>query len=200
MNNSVIRWERDFTKSVVRLAWPIMVQSLVTALMHILDNVMIGRLGEAELAGVTQADRVTFLLIVIMFGLISGSSIFTAQFWGTRDLVGIHKMMGLSMVMAASISLVFAIPSLIAPEWIMRLLIRDAAAVAAGATYLRVMSVVFIVQALVMVEESILKSTEHVKLPMVAGIVAILSSTLANYALIFGRFGFPRLGVLGGAY
>ncbi len=202
MNTSILRWERDFTRTVVRLAWPIMVQSLVSALMYILDNAMIGQLGEAELAGVAQANKVSFLVIIILFGLVSGSSIFTAQFWGKRDLVGIRQVMALSLMVAAPVALLFVAASMIAPDFIMGLLIQNqgsAAAAQAGAAYLRIVSLSFLVNSLVMVEEATLKSTEHVRLPMVASMVAIVTNATFNYLLIFGKFGFPRLGIRGGA-
>ncbi len=202
MNQSILRWERDFTRTVVRLAWPIMVQSLVSALMYILDNAMIGQLGQAELAGVSQANKVSFLVTIILFGLVSGSSIFSAQFWGKRDLKGIRQIMALSLMVAVPVALLFVAASVIAPGFIMGLLIQNAgsaAAAQAGASYLRIVAATFFVNALIMVEEATLKSTEHVRLPMVAAMAAIVANASFNYLLIFGKFGFPRLGILGGA-
>ena len=199
MNNSIVRWERDFTRTLVRLAGPIALQALIMALMNILDNVLIGQLGQAELAGVTQANRVSFLLHIGLFGLVSGCSIFMAQFWGKRDIVGIRQMMGLSLMTAFAVSLCFAIPSFLVPKAIMGLLINDAAAIDAGAIYLRIIAVQYLFVSMVMVNEAALKSTEHVNLPMIAGIAGILVDSLFNYLLIFGKWGFPRMGIYGGA-
>ncbi|MDL2206113.1 MATE family efflux transporter [Eubacteriales bacterium OttesenSCG-928-N13] len=199
MNKSILRWEGDFTKRVLRLAIPIAAQSLMLALMHVLDNVMIGNLGEIELAGVTQANRITFLMQVIMFGLISGSSILVSQYWGKKDLKGIHSLMGLGLITSFAIALAFAIPSLLIPEKLMRLLIQDEASVAAGVEYLRIIWVVYLMDALLMLNESVLKSTDNAMLPAICSVVGILMNTLFNWLLIFGRLGFPRMGVRGGA-
>lgn len=195
----LLRWERDFTRTVVRLALPITLQSLITALMHILDNAMIGQLGEAQLAGVTQANRVSFLLQLILFGMVSGASIFTAQLWGKRDLKGVHQLMGIGLLTAFAFSLLFAIPAIFAPQVLMRLLINNAETAAYGAQYLRIVGFVYLMDGVLLVEEAVLKSTEQVMLPTIAGICAILCNTLLNYLLIFGRFGFPRMEVRGGA-
>ena len=79
---SLLRWEKEFSRAVLRLSVPVSIQSLIVALMHIVDNLMISELGESYLAGVSQANRITFLMQMTMFGLVSGASVFTAQFWG----------------------------------------------------------------------------------------------------------------------
>lgn len=96
-NGDIFPWERDFTREALNVAVPIVIQTLFMALMHILDNVMIGRLGEVELAAVTQANRVTFLFQLVIFGLASGTSTLVAQYWGKQDLQGIHAVMGLAL-------------------------------------------------------------------------------------------------------
>ncbi|MEF9895111.1 MAG: MATE family efflux transporter, partial [Clostridia bacterium] len=138
LDRRLFHWEKDFTRTVLRLAVPIVVQSLMIALMHIVDNLMIGQLGEYQLAGVTQANRITFLLQVTMFGVVSGASIFTAQYWGKRDLAGIHRTLGLGMITGLGVAALFAIPSNICPEVQIRLLIHEEHAMEAGAAYLRV--------------------------------------------------------------
>ena len=75
MNQSLLRWERGFGSQLARLAIPIAIQSVVTSSMQIIDNVMIGYLGDIPLAAVTQANRISFLFQVTMFGVISGASI-----------------------------------------------------------------------------------------------------------------------------
>ncbi|MEG2859611.1 MAG: MATE family efflux transporter [Clostridia bacterium] len=199
LDRRLFHWEKNFTRTVLRLAVPIVVQSLMIALMHIVDNLMIGQLGEYQLAGVTQANRITFLLQVTMFGVVSGASIFTAQYWGKRDLAGIHRTLGLGMITGLGVAALFAIPSILCPEVLIRLLIHEEHAMEAGAAYLRVVGFAYLVQALSTVQAAVLKSTEQVKLPMAGSILAIVANTLLNYMLIFGKWGAPKLGVTGGA-
>lgn len=192
-------WERDFTRKVLRLAIPVAAQCLVTALMQIIDNVMIGQLGEAKLAGVTQANRITFLFQLAMFGAVSGASILVAQYWGRRDMKNIHSLLGVGLITAIGLAALFALPAMIVPEALLKLLINDAEAVAEGAKYLRIVALVYFVQALSLMLSAVLKSTEKVFLPMWAGIAAIASNTLLNCFLIFGLAGMPRLEVRGAA-
>lgn len=199
VNKKLFHWEPEFTRMVVRLAIPIAIQSLVAALMHIVDNVMIGQLGELEMASVTQANRVTFLFQLTMFGVVGGASVFSAQFWGKKDIAGIRRVLGLALMAAGSIALLFALPGIFMPEQVMGLLLKDKTAAQMGARYLRIVAIGYLFQAVSQVYAAVQKSTEQVRLPMAASIVAIVTNTLLNVVLIFGKLGFPKLGVEGAA-
>lgn len=199
VDGRIFKWERDFAKVVVRLAVPIILQSLLTAMMSIVDNLMIGQLGEVEMAAVTQANRLTFWFQLTMFGLVGGCSTFTAQFWGKNDLDGIHQVHGLALRLAVGLSLVFALPAILMPEKILGLLLADDQAVTIGASYLRIVGVGYLFQSVSQIYGAVQKSTEQVLLPMSAGIAAILTNTMLNILLIFGHLGAPRLGVQGAA-
>lgn len=196
---SLLRWEKEFSRAVLRLSVPVSIQSLIVALMHIVDNLMISELGESYLAGVSQANRITFLMQMTMFGLVSGASVFTAQFWGAKDIKGIHETLGIGMLTGILGALVFAIPSVLIPGKLIRLLLHEEPAIRAGVSYLRIVGLAYGVQAVSLTQSSVLRSTEQVKLPMVASIAAILTNLLFNYLLIYGKFGFPRLEAAGAA-
>lgn len=198
-NGDIFPWERDFTRETLNVAIPIVIQSMFTALMHIVDNVMIGQLGELELAAVTQANRITFLFQLVIFGLSGGTATLVAQFWGKRDNHGIQQTLGLSLGLSLLASLAFLAPCLLAPGPIMSLLLNDAAAVDIAASYLVVIVFSYVFTALAQCYATVQKSTEQAKLPMAANIVGLGVNTLLNYCLIFGRFGFPRMGARGGA-
>ncbi|MDR0929704.1 MAG: MATE family efflux transporter [Oscillospiraceae bacterium] len=198
-DGTLFPWERDFTKEALNVAVPIVIHSLFASLLHIIDNVMIGQLGELELAAVTQANRITFLFQMVLFGLAGGTATYAAQFWGKRDLAGIRRVLGLALCVALLAALLFLIPSLLMPGTLMGLLLKEADAAALAATYLPIIAVGYLLQAVTQCFSTVQKSTEQTKLSMVGGIASLLVNTGLNYCLIFGRLGFPRLGVRGGA-
>ena len=185
MQPSVFRWERDFSRQLFRLAVPIALQTVVTASMQIIDNLMIGALGDVPLAGVTQANRISFLFQVAMFGAISGASIFVAQYWGRRDVSGVRRTQGIAMLFGLLGAALLGIPSIVMPEALMRLLFESEAGVRAGAEYLSVIGIVYFVQSQSLIQAAVLKSTEPVKLPMVASIAAIATNIVFNTLLIY---------------
>ncbi len=95
-----------FRKTMIGIALPIILQMLLTNGLSFIDVMMIGRLGESEVAAVGLANQMFFLVFLIFFGITSGTGIFVAQFWGDRDEKGIHHVVGLSLVG----SMIFAVP------------------------------------------------------------------------------------------
>ncbi len=198
-NGDVFPWERDFTREFFGVAVPIAIQSMFGALLHIIDNIMIGQLGEVELAAVTQANRITFLFQLTIFGLCSGTATYVAQFWGKRDIKGIRQVMGLALCLALVSALLFLVPAMVAPRFLMGLLLNEEATIGAAVQYLPTISLTYIFFALTQCYATVQKSTEQARLPMFGGILALITNTFLNYCLIFGNLGFPRLGVRGGA-
>ena len=200
MQRSIFRWEREFSSQLVRLAIPIALQSVVASSMQLVDNLMIAAIGsDLPIAAVSQANRVSFLFQVALFGAISGSSIFVAQYWGKRDVLGVRRTFGIATVVGLVIAALIGLPSIAAPRAIMRLLVKSEDVVNLGAEYLGIMGFVYFVQSQSLVRAAVLKSTEQVKLPMFASIAGILTNVVFNYLLIFDHMWIGGWGVRGAA-
>jgi putative MATE family efflux protein len=191
--------DSTYFKSLARIAVPIAAQHFFTSSLNAVDVIMIGQLGETAVAAVGLANQVFFLLVLLMFGISSGAGMFTAQFWGKRDITNIHKVLGIGLLLGISSSLLFSIAGLVFPEFILGIYSKDAAVVALGSTYLRRVAYSYLFTSITFSFASVLRSTENVKLPMVVSIVALSLNTVLNYLLIFGNFGFPKMGVEGAA-
>jgi len=98
---------------------------------------MVGRLGATELAAVTQANRITFLFQLAMFGASGGVSVFTAQFWGKKDLRGVRSVQGIGLIAGLIVAAIIGIPSIVAPQAVLSLLLKNDEAIRIGADYLR---------------------------------------------------------------
>jgi len=192
---------RSFLAGFLKLALPMMGQTLMMATMQVVDNVLVGRLqlGEYAISGVSQANRVSFLFQLAVFGMAGGASAFFSQYWGKRDQEGIERTLNLSVVIGLLIALLFAIPSIIAPQRLLGLLIASDRAVEVGAVYLRIVAISFFPYAISMALGASLKSPERVVLPMYASIAGVTIDAVMSYVLIFGRFGAPRMEVSGAA-
>ncbi len=117
MQRSIFRWEREFSSQLVRLAIPIALQSVVASSMQLVDNLMIAAIGsDLPIAAVSQANRVSFLFQVALFGAISGSSIFVAQYWGKRDVLGVRRTFGIATVVGLVVAALIGLPSIAAPR------------------------------------------------------------------------------------
>lgn len=190
---------KHFIRLLLTLGVPIALQHLVINSLNFVDTIMIGRLGEMEIAAVGLANQIYFVVNLFIFGICSGSAVFTAQYWGCRDLERLNRTAALGLILAAvPVSLVAAL-AYFRPEMLLRLFTRDAALISLSARYLRVVSFSFLFTAWAQFFENTVKSTERVRYPLYVALVAFGANTVLNWILIFGLLGFPALGVAGAA-
>ena len=191
--------DRSFYRSLIAIAAPIAMQNLISALLNMVDTIMIGQLGETEIASVGLANQVTFLLHLFLFGISSGSAIFTAQYWGTRDLANIKRVLGLGLLSACAIATIFLAAGLLLPKQLLSLFSTDETGVVMGSQYLIIIAFSFVMMAVSFTFSSVLRSMGNARLPMYISAFALLFNTALNYVLIFGHFSMPALGVRGAA-
>ena len=153
----------------------------------------------SEIAGVGLANNFFFLLSMLMFGAASGAGVFTAQFWGKKDIPGIRKNTGLCIIIVILISGVFTLFALFAPERVLRFYTTDPDVIKVGAEYLKTLAPCFIPFAISFVFTLVMRTIEKVKLAMVVTIISLSVNVLFNWLLIFGIGPFPALGVKGAA-
>ena len=197
----VVDFYRDpeYFPEVRRIAIPIMLQQAVFSLLNLLAVVFVGQKGDVAVAAVGLAGQIAFLLNLVHFGIISGAAMFTAQFWGRSDIPNLRRVLGLSLILAVSASLIFLILAQFFPTQILGIYSRDPAVIALGASYIRIYSWTFLFFGVTFSYALVMRSTGDVKTPTTISIIALSISTFLSYSLIFGYFGFPQLGVLGAA-
>ena len=189
--------DKEFFKSILKIAVPLVVQQLIISSLSFIDMLMIGQLGDTAVAGVGLGNQIFFLLQVLTFGVGSGASVFAAQFWGKGDRGNIRKTLGMALILTFIAGFVFTLASILFPEQILGIYSKDTAVVAVGAEYLGMLAFSFIFISTSFSYTAILRSCENVKLPFVISVIALGLKTLINYLLIFGNLGFPRMGVRG---
>jgi putative MATE family efflux protein len=190
---------KEFYKSLFAIAVPIMLQNLISSFVNVVDTVMIGRLGTVEIAAVGLGNNIFFFYMILLFGSCSGGSVFIAQFWGKRDLVGIHRTVGFCIMISLLIGCIFTLGVALLPDRIIGIYSTDPAVIAAGSRYLRYLAPSFLPFAIGQVFFLSLRSVEEVKAPMVTTIIALSINMVLNWLWIFGVGPFPALGVAGAA-
>lgn len=191
--------DKPFYSRLARLATPIIFQNLFTALMNLVSGVMIGQLGDASVAAQGLAGQINFLLILLLFGISTGGAIFIAQFWGSRSIHNIRKVMGVTLTLALTVASLMTLLCIFFPTAILRIFTTDEQVISMGSQYLRLMAPSFLMLAISYVFSSALRSTGNVKLPMLISTFALALDIGLAYGLIFGRLGLPGVGMLGGA-
>ena len=191
--------DRAFLSGLVKIALPIIIQLIITNGLSLVDITLIGQLGDTAVAGVGLANQAYFLFTLLLFGISSASAIFTAQYWGLGDVKNIRKVLGLCVVLSLAGGTLFAIIAVIFPEKMLAIYSNDPAVIAVGSRYLRIAGLGYLPLSITYSYSSILRSVGAVKIPMLVSGGALCLNTLMGYALIFGKFGMPALGVAGAA-
>lgn len=191
--------DKQYFSALLTLAIPIVIQNFITSAMNIIDVAMIGQIGEVAVAGVGLSNQAFFILSLCLFGIATGSAIFTAQFWGKRDVKNIRKILGLCLTFAISAAVIFSVVAIFFPRFFLGIYSNDPQVIEVGSRYLRIVGFGYILTAISYSYGSILRSTGDVQLPMKVSVLAILFKTGLSYLLIFGIFGLPGLGVEGAA-
>ena len=191
--------DRLFLKQLYRLAAPIALQNLLTASLVMVGSVMVGQLGDASIAAVGLAGQIFFLLSLILFGIGSGSAMFTAQLWGNKDNPSLHKVLGLCLLMGLVTAGLFLIACEFFPARIISIFTVDPQVIALGSEYLHIYAWSFLFFSVTSGYAAILRSVGEVKLPMLVTVTALALNIGLNYIFIFGAFSIPAMGVRGAA-
>ena len=191
--------DRVFLSKTVKIAFPVAMQGMLNTVVNMIDTMMIGSLGATAIAAVGLANKVFFVMTLLVFGVVSGSGILAAQFWGNQDVKSIRKVLGLALVLAAGAALAFFLPAVLCPRAVMRIFTTGEETIRIGASYLVLAAFSYPFIAVSNTYVAMLRAVGQVKAPVVISSVAILINIALNYTLIFGKFGAPALGVRGAA-
>lgn len=198
--------DKRFYLMVLSIAVPIMVQNGITNFVSLLDNIMIGRIGTEQMSGAAIVNQLIFVYNLCIFGGVSGAGIFTAQYFGQKDHEGVRQTFRYKLWMAVILTAITIILFLTAGGSLISMYLKgDGTAqeirdtLIYGKQYLWIMLLGLPPFMMVQVYASTLRECGETVLPMKAGIVAVLINLIFNYLLIYGKFGFPEMGVRGAA-
>ncbi len=197
---------RQFYKTLLLVALPIVLQNGITSFVSLLDNIMVGQIGTEQMSGVAIANQLIFVFNLCIFGGISGAGIFTSQFHGAGNPEGVRQTFRFKLYVCTLICIVFLSVFSVFDEQLISMYLHEsdgtedlAATLLHSKNYLKIMLFGLVPFAATMSYASTLRETGHTFLPMIAGIAAVLVNLIFNWLLIFGNLGFPNLGVEGAA-
>ena len=199
---NVIR-DREFYKTIFRISLPAAFQALVSFLVVVADDIMVSKLsgGASAQAAVTQVNSLTAFYTATLTGLVSGSSVLIAQYWGKRDMMRIRKVFSIVFWICIMTAVVFTFFARLFPGAVTGLVIsaKETQVSELAREYLRIACLTFLPYAVTTSLIGMLRSIEVVKITLVTTVVALALNISLNALLIFGLCGFPALGVSGAA-
>lgn len=190
---------RAFMRKTISLALPVTAQALLNNVLNMVDTLMIGQLGESTIAAVGLANKVFFVFSLVLFGICSGAGILAAQYYGEDDIPNLRRVLGMTLLLGVGASVLFLLPAVFVPGFVMRIFTPSQEAIAIGSAYLVLVCLSYPFTAITQGYIAILRAANQVVAPVVISVISILVNVLLNYGLIFGKLGLPRLGVVGAA-
>ena len=191
--------DKTFLLTLVTLMVPIILQNLLTLGTQMMDSIMLGQLGQNELSASSLANQPFFIFNLLIFGMASGSSVLNAQFWGKRDIRSIKIIISICLKVAFTVSILLAAVVMLFPRAVMAVYTNDQAVIELGAQYLQVIGWCYIFHGIASTLLTSIRSVGIVRVAVVDSVFALVCNTSLNYILIFGKLGFPALGVRGAA-
>ncbi len=195
--------DRTFYRSILRLSFPTAIQSLLSLLVVMADNVMVTRLDDMgyNLAAVSQSNSITAFANVAMSGFASGAVVLISQYWGKKDIKRIKPICATAMAACLGIALFFILLIFLFPSGILRLVIsaKELEVTALARIYLPIVCLSYLPFAVSAAVIGILRGVEVVRVTLYAALCSLIANIGLNYVFIFGKLGFPAMGVQGAA-
>lgn len=198
---------KEFYRTVMIVAVPLIVQQLITSFVNMLDNIMVGQTGTLQMSAVSVSNQLCLIFNLAVFGSISGAGIFGAQFAGKHDWDGVRHTLRFKLIVEVLFALLGIGVFLMFGNNLISLFMNEnmnsaseiAETIDYASSYIRIMTVGFLPFALSQCIGSSIRETGNTRLPMIASITAVVVNFIGNYILIFGKFGVPSLGCSGAA-
>ncbi|CAK4068156.1 MATE family efflux transporter [Vibrio sp. 16] len=199
LSNVLYHTKGDFIRRLIAIALPITLQSIMFSSRGLVDVLMLGQLGEAEIAAVGVAARATFVTTIMLVGVTTGGALLTAQYWGAGDKQGVRESTALTWLVSSLFAAFTAGLFILFPTQIMSLATSDQNVIALGAEYLVITSVSMFAVACVASMAVGLRAMHKPGVSTFFSGIGILSNVFLNWVLIFGKFGVPPMGIKGAA-
>ena len=191
--------KETFEKTVLKIALPVTVQSLLQSSFSVIDQVMIGRLGSNSIAGIGLGGKFVSLYAVVLAAIASTAGIMISQYMGRKDESSVDRSFYINMALSIGLAGAFMVLCILFPERIMTVYTKDESTKALAVQYIRILAVSFVPMAVSSIVTTMLRCMEAAALPLYASIFSLILNTSLNYVLIFGKWIFPEMGVEGAA-
>lgn len=191
--------DRAFYTKIAQIAIPIMLQSLITVGINLMDTIMLSSMGDAQLSASSLAGQFINLFHICCMGIGMGASVLMARFWGMEDLPSLRQAVTIMLRLVTAFALLFTIATILTPTGILWIYTKDAEIIEYGAIYLRWLIPTYLCMGLSLTCTIVLRSVGQVQIPLISSILAFFINVFFNWVFIFGRLGAPRMEIAGAA-
>ncbi len=191
--------DKKLYKKLFGIVAPIAFQYLMASLVSASDAFMLGFLDQDSLAASSLAGQTAFVFSLFFGAFVFGLTVLAAQYWGKGDKATAGEVLAVTMRYSLIVSTVFTLAAALFPEALMRLFTSDSKLISAGAEYLRMVSLSYLLTGFTQVYFGMMKVCDRAKLSSLIGSLSVVLNIILNACLIFGLAFFPKMGISGAA-
>jgi len=191
--------DKKFYKTVAGITIPIALQGLITSGVNAMDTMMISKVSQTHMSGVSLANQFISIFHIFCMGIGMGASVLVARYYGMKDKASLKSTVSIMLRLCLAMSTLFCLLTIFCPEWIMRIYTKEEDLIRYGVDYLRYSVVTYYLLGLSLTCTIVLRNVKQVRLPLYTSIGAFFVNIGANYIFIFGKFGAPRMEAAGAA-
>lgn len=191
--------DKSFYASVLAIAIPMSMQSLLATAIGMINSLMMGQLGQEMMSAVTLADQMFYMYSMVAVGLGSGLAVVISQYYGKEQMGPIKIFMAMAFKIVTLVSVMFSVAVLLFPAFFMSIYSKDPAVIAIGSGYLRVIAPSYAIWGFCFCYFASIRSMGQARYIILSNLITYPLGVLVSYVLIFGAFGAPRLGITGAA-
>lgn len=199
MNIKTYLGDKDFYKVTAVIALPIALQSLITIGVNLIDNIMLGALGEIPLSASALAVQYIGFYNICCMGLGMGASVLVSRFWGMKDIGALKKAVTLMLRFTFVIGMLFTLAAAFFPSEIMSMYTPEEFVIHEGVRYLKWSIPCFLLMGFSTTCTIVLRSIGQTRIPLVGSCIAFFINIFANWVFIFGNLGAPCMEIEGAA-
>lgn len=190
---------KTFYKTYTKIVIPLMLQGMITKFVSMVDNLMIGQLGDTSIAAVAMGNKILDILMFTIFGVSAAVSVFIAQYYGAKNQQKQQEVFRVGLLMSGVVLLVAGAILFIFPKGLMNYFVQDENIQKIVLNYISLLFVGYFPFVISINYSTALKVVGQVKMPLFASMCGVAVNVIGNYLLIFGNFGMPAMGVQGAA-
>jgi len=191
--------DREFYKTVVRLAVPVVLQSIITIGVNIVGTMMLGKYGEVQLSASSLANEFLNIFQILCMGMGCGAAVLTAQYWGRGDVDSFKCVVAIMLRISMVFVTLFTVATLFFPGMIMGIYTKDAAVIEKGILYFKISVPTYFLMNISLTLTVILRSMRNMKVSLIAAIAAFFVNIFLSWVFIYGNLGAPEMQIAGSA-
>ena len=184
-------------REIARIAVPVSAEFVLTLVLNVVNQIVVGTLGATAIAAVGFANSLTMILVLTLGAIGASVSILVARAHGGGDQTKLNQTVSAALFLAGGVTVLAAVPILVWGESLMRLVGASETVAAAGGGYLSLAGLAVVPTVIGALFSGVLRSTGRPRSPMVATMATVGLNAALAYLFVTGTGPFPELGVPG---